>query len=55
MENKPESGEVVTKVKVNIRLYSDPYHWTRSALHCWQLVGNTNVCSVYGAVGSPAY
>ena len=41
--------------KVNILLYSDPYHWTRSALHCWQLVGKTNVCSVYGAVGSPAY
>ena len=28
---------------------------TRSALHCWQRVGKTNVCSIYGAVGSPAY
>ena len=43
------------KVKVNILLYSDPYHWTRSAVHCWQLVGKSNVCSIYGAFGSPAY
>jgi hypothetical protein len=33
-------------VEVNILLYSDPYHWTRSTLHCWQLVGKTKVCSV---------
>ena len=44
-----------SKAKVNILLYSDPYHWTRSASHCWQLVGKTNVCSVYGAVSIPAY
>ena len=50
-----ECEHVTSKSKVNILLYSDPYHWTRSALHCWQLVGKTNVCSVYGAVGSPAY
>ena len=43
------------KVKVNILLYSDPYHWTRFALHRWQLVGETKVCSVYGAAGSSAY
>ena len=33
-------------VDVNILPYSDPYHWTRSALHYWQLVGKTNVCSI---------
>jgi hypothetical protein len=42
------------KVKVNILLYSDPHHWTRSALYCWRILGKTEVCSVDGAVGSPA-
>ena len=35
---------VRVKVKVNILLYSDPYHWTRSALHCWQLDSQRDRC-----------
>ena len=27
----------------------------RFALHCWQLVDKTEVCSCFGPVGSPAY
>ena len=47
---KLEYALPVFKVKVNIILYSDPCPWTRSALHSWQRVGDTNVYAVFMAL-----